>query len=238
MKPVLFLQNITLEGPSLIGSFLNKRNIPYQVNDLYAGDPVPERPEKYRAVVALGGPMNADDDDKHPYLAGEKKFLRACVDEGVPVLGICLGAQLLARALGARVYKNKTSEIGWLTVDLTEDGLRSPLMKGLDAPLPVFQWHGDTFDLPEGGKRLAGSPDCRNQAFSVGSTAFGLQFHLEVTCNDAADWAKAYLPDVNANDAKHAQRLIEQPEYEKADQTGLNAEKLMNNFLAVSPREL
>lgn len=233
MKPVLFLQNITLEGPGLIGTFLDKRNISYHVSDLYTGADVPTQPADYCAVVALGGPMNADDDDKYPYLTDEKKLLRECVDANIPVLGICLGAQLLARALGAQVYKNNASEIGWLDVNLTPAGHTSLLLKGLGSPLPVFQWHGDTFDIPAGGQHLAESAVCVNQAFSTGPTAFGLQFHLEVTCSNAANWANAYLPEINATDAPKAQRLIEQPQFDKEKEVAESANMLFDNFFGL-----
>ncbi|MDP8243912.1 MAG: type 1 glutamine amidotransferase [Candidatus Hinthialibacter antarcticus] len=233
MKPVLFLQNITLEGPGTIGSFFDERNISYTVRDLYAGSQVPAQPGGYCAVIVLGGPMNADDDDKYSYLTDEKRFLCACVDQSVPVLGICLGAQLLARALGARVFKNKTSEIGWMDVRLTEAGQASPLMKGLGSPLSVFQWHGDTSEVPEGGQHLAESAACINQAFRFGPTAYGLQFHLEVTCSEAAKWAEAYLPDINAADEPQARRLINQPQYDKEKEVAQSAEALLKNFYAL-----
>ncbi len=218
----------------MIGAFFDQRNIPYIINDLYAGDEVPNHPSDYRAVIVLGGPMNVDDDEKYPYLTAEKQFIKDCVDHKVPFLGICLGSQLLACALGADVYKNTQSEIGWLGVDFTEDGKNSALFKGLQSPLPVFHWHGDTFDIPEGAKHLASSGVCKNQAFSVGAKAFGLQFHLEVTCEEAANWARAYLPDCNENDAKDAQRLIDQPEPEKEKNVAMCGELLLTNFISLS----
>lgn len=130
-------------------------------------------------LIVLGGPMSVYQEAEHPWLKAEKSFLRECVAEGKAVLGICLGAQMLAEVLGGRVYRNAHKEIGWHAVKRT--AARHPLFDHMPDEFVSCQWHGDAFTLPEGAVRLAGSEACPNQAFAFGDTVIGLQFHLETT---------------------------------------------------------
>lgn len=141
------------------------------------------RLDSYDGMVILGGPMSADQVDRYPHLDTEVELIRAAIDKDIAVLGICLGAQLIARALGAQVRRNPVKEIGWYDVSLTEEGRSDPLLRGFGASEKLFQWHGDTFDLPPGAVHLAASAGCTNQAFRFGSKVYGLQFHLE--CDEA-----------------------------------------------------
>lgn len=137
-------------------------------------------------LVVLGGPIGVYDDAAYPVVTEELQLLQARLQAGRPTLGICLGAQLMAAALGARVYPGPAKEIGWSPLDLTDAGERHPLsaLRGI----PVLHWHGDTFDLPDGCDRLAATPLCRNQAFSRGPNVLGLQFHPEVLSARFEHW--------------------------------------------------
>jgi GMP synthase (glutamine-hydrolysing) len=134
----------------------------------------------YGGLVILGGPMNVDQVDRFPHLRTELRLIESALTAGLPVLGICLGAQLIARALGARVRPNREKEIGWFDVSLTAEGRRDRLLAPFAPTERVFQWHGDTFDIPRGAVRLVTAPGCTNQAFRYADNAYGLQFHLEV----------------------------------------------------------
>ena len=134
----------------------------------------------YRGLVVLGGPMSVNDTEHHPHLATEVELIGQALERGLPVLGICLGAQLIARALGAEVRPGPEKEIGWYDVSLTPEARADPLFAHFGPSEKIFQWHGDTFDLPEGAVRLASTPACPNQAFRFGENVYGLQFHLEV----------------------------------------------------------
>lgn len=134
-----------------------------------------------KALIVLGGAMGANDDSSYPFLTGLKELIRTVVAAGIPYLGVCLGGQLLAAALGAQVVSNRWEEIGNFTAFLTDEGGRDPLFTGIPPEFPAFQWHHDSFDIPEGGVLLASSPACPHQAFRVGTSAWGIQFHPEVT---------------------------------------------------------
>jgi GMP synthase-like glutamine amidotransferase len=149
-------------------------------------------------VVILGGPMNVYEEDNYPFLALEDAFIKMVLREKIPFLGICLGAQLLAKACGAKVTKSDYKEIGWFEVDLTPEGKQDGLFRGLPHTIPVFQWHEDTFAVPDGGILLGTSALCRNQAFRVGDSAYGLQFHTEVTPDMVKAWAEKEGPNVDA----------------------------------------
>lgn len=138
-------------------------------------------------LIVMGGPMGVYEQDRYPFLKRELSFIRKAMEADKPVLGICLGSQLIAHALGARVYPNAKKEIGWYRVHLTSEGKKDPLMKGANAPW-VFQWHGDTFDLPRGARRLASSTLCKNQAFRYGDNVYALQYHLEVDGPMIREW--------------------------------------------------
>jgi GMP synthase (glutamine-hydrolysing) len=138
--------------------------------------------------VVMGGPMNVDQVDRYPFLAAEVGWIREGVAQEIPMMGICLGAQLLAKSLGAKVFANPVKEIGWYEIELLPAAAGDPLFRGCPARQTVFQWHGDTFEMPSGAVHLARSTLCRHQAFRYGPSAFGLQFHAEMTEDMVDDW--------------------------------------------------
>jgi GMP synthase (glutamine-hydrolysing) len=136
----------------------------------------------------MGGPMNVEDYARYPFLLNELNLIENVLKEGKPVLGICLGAQLIAKALGGRVYPNQYKEVGWYPVSLTEEGMKDPLFAGVPSHFDVLHWHGDTFDLPDGAIHLARSQRCEVQAFRWGYSTYAIQFHLEVTPQMVREW--------------------------------------------------
>jgi GMP synthase (glutamine-hydrolysing) len=193
---VLVFRHVPFEGLGLIAPVLAARHIEVDYADLYkAGAAVPDI-TGYDALVFLGGPMSVNDD--LPYLATEMELIRHAMVRRQPVLGICLGAQLIARALGATVRRNSVREIGWFDLRFTAAGEADRLFHGLSAET-VFHWHGETFDLPPGAELLASSDLCRNQVFRIGETVYALQFHLEVTPEIIADWC---IQDENCGDVR------------------------------------
>ncbi len=175
---VHYLQHVPFEGPAGIADWAAARGHDLVGTHLFDGETLPRAADP-DALVVMGGPMGAYDADDYPFLRDERDLIRAVHDRGTPILGVCLGAQLLAAALGADVSPHDEREIGWFPVDATDAAADSPLAPLGDRYEPLH-WHGDTFDFPEGATLLATSEACRNQAFQVGD-ALGLQFHLEAT---------------------------------------------------------
>jgi GMP synthase (glutamine-hydrolysing) len=184
---VLVLQHIACEPPGVYENVLQERAAGITRVELDEGQPLPDR--SFDAIVVMGGPMSVNDEDEHPWLRDEKRLLAAAVTDGVPVWGACLGVQLLASALGATVRKGSEPEVGLLPVTLTEEGRADPVIGSLPPEVITLQWHGDTFDLPDGATLLASSPAYSNQAFRV-RNAYGVQFHLEVTPTMADEWSR------------------------------------------------
>jgi GMP synthase (glutamine-hydrolysing) len=184
---VLVLQHIVCEPPGVYEDVLAERGIELVRVEVDEGQPLPSW-RNVDAIVAMGGPMSVNDDDALPWLRDEKALIADAVRAGTPYWGVCLGVQLLASSLGARVYAGDAPEVGVLPVELTPEGLADPVFASLPPSFPTLQWHGDTFDLPEGAARLAGSPAYPNQAFRF-ERAYGVQFHLEVSPAMAREWA-------------------------------------------------
>lgn len=174
------IQHVDFEGPAHIGQWISAHSHTRSETHLYRGDQLPAAMDFQRLVV-MGGPMNIYEHERYPWLVEEKRFIGRAIEAGKTVIGICLGAQLIADVLGARVYPGPEKEIGWFPIRLTGEGVRSGLFAGLPERFTVFHWHGDTFTLPEGAMRLAESDACANQAFLYDDRVLGLQFHLEST---------------------------------------------------------
>jgi GMP synthase (glutamine-hydrolysing) len=172
------LQHDAAEGPGHIEPWARGRGHTLSATQLFNDEPLPS-PEDFDWLVVMGGPMNVYQTAEFPWLTREKRFIEAALHAKKTVVGMCLGAQLLADVLGARVRRNEHAEIGWFPVQLTPDGQRSTLLSSLPAEFTVLHWHGDTFELPRGATHLARSEACANQAFTYGPRALGLQFHLE-----------------------------------------------------------
>ena len=185
---VLVLQHIACEPPGVFEDVLRERGADLHRVELDEGDPLPAWRD-FDAIVAMGGPMSATDDEELPWLTAEKRVIAEAVGAGQPFWGVCLGVQLLAASLGGRVYPGPEPEVGLLPVTLTEDGRADRVFAEAPPDLVTLQWHGDTFDLPDGAVRLASSPAYENQAFRIGR-AYGVQFHLEVSSEMARQWAE------------------------------------------------
>jgi len=176
------LQHVPFEGLGSIEDWLSKKGTRVTFTQFFDSVRLPS-PAGLDLIIALGGPMSVNDEAQFPWLRDEKRFIADAIAGNKAVLGICLGAQLIASALGARVYPGAEKEIGWFPVSA---GAAAPDSFAFPARADVFHWHGETFDLPDGAVRLASSPACRNQAFQVGARVIGLQFHLETTPASAA----------------------------------------------------
>ena len=149
--------------------------------------------------------MNVYEEKKFPFLRGELTLIESCVKKNVKLLGLCLGGQLIARALGAKVTKNRVKEIGWFDIRLTDAGKSSPIFSGMPGTQKVFQWHGDTFDIPEGSLHLADSELCKNQAFLYDNRALALQFHLEIeSADDVKLWCRQYREELERENGGNA----------------------------------
>lgn len=154
--------------------------LPYEYLRTQEGESVPEKAKDLAGLVVLGGPMGVYETDRHPHLEEEIRLISDALERGVPVLGVCLGSQLLARALGAEVRPGRAKELGWGEVKATEEAFYDPLFGSLGESFTAFHWHGDVFELPEGAVLLASSGPTPAQAFRFGERAYGLLFHLEV----------------------------------------------------------
>lgn len=186
MSRVVVLQHAPAEGTGFLGVIFGRYRVAHRVVRVFGGDVVPASSAEAAGIVVLGGPMNVG--DGLPWIEAEQRLVRDALERKVPVLGICLGAQLIAAALGARVYDNSVPEIGWLPVRQTVDDEAHRWFGGLGASFDVFQWHGQTFDVPAAGRLVLAGDHCRNQAFVAG-TALAIQGHLEMTEAMVRDWA-------------------------------------------------
>jgi GMP synthase-like glutamine amidotransferase len=171
------LQHVAFEGPAKIGDWAKRAGHMIGVSRLDRNEPVPGI-HTADAFVIMGGPMGAMDDAQFPWMKAEKALIAEAIASGRKVLGVCLGAQLIAAALGAKVGRNREKEIGWFPIE--HDPSPTNPLRVLPPQATVFHWHGDTFELPRGAVRLAWSAGCENQAFAVGSHVVGLQFHVEI----------------------------------------------------------
>ncbi|HEY2013989.1 MAG TPA: type 1 glutamine amidotransferase [Bryobacteraceae bacterium] len=201
---VIAFRHVPFEGAGRLHTILEPRGIAIRYADLYRPDTEMPDVDGAAGLIFLGGPMSVNDD--LPYLKQEMALIRAAMERKQPVLGICLGSQLMAKALGERVYRNPVKEIGWYDIHLTEAAVGDPLFARVNPKETVFHWHGETFDLPAGSARLAWSEACRNQAVRFSTSAYGLQFHLEVTPEMIADWCRQ---DENCGDVRELSQPLD-----------------------------
>ncbi len=204
MIRILAFRHVPFEGAGLIAPALESQSVQIDYVDLYRDFSACPDPAAYSGLLFLGGPMSVNDD--LPYIHRERETIVTAVARRQPVLGICLGSQLIAQALGARVYRNAGKEIGWYPVHFAEAAAQDPLLRGVASHQEIFHWHGETFDLPPGAVHLAWSEACRNQAFRVGNLIYGFQFHLEVTPAMIADWC---TQDENCGDVRELQAPLD-----------------------------
>lgn len=229
---ILFIKNIPIEGPETLADFFRSKNRELKTIDLSLGEVLPRGLEGVEAVVVLGGPMNVYEEEKYPFLKDENRFIASVLERKIPFLGICLGAQLLAKAMGVKVTRNPVREIGFSEIQLTAEGKKDPLFAGVVERLNVFQWHEDTFGIPSSGRWLAKSSACRHQAFKAGGAAYGLQFHVEVTDQSIREWCGAYFQKGNATHAIMERQML--AAYAKLKENfHREAAKIYNNFLRI-----
>lgn len=185
---VLVLRHVPHEHLGTLAPALRGAGLRYKYLDVWKRKARFPPSSAFRALVVMGGPMGVYEQDRYPFLKKEIALIRRGIAAGKPVLGICLGAQLIAAALGARVHPSARKEIGWHPIELTAAGQKDPLFRGWPRRPGVFQWHGDTFTRPPGTVLLAASPLCRHQAFRYKKNVYGLQFHIEVDAAMVREW--------------------------------------------------
>ena len=220
---VLVLQHEWNDGPGYLGDALTQRGAALDVVRLDQQETIPDL-VPYDMLLIMGGEMNVYAEEEHPWLIDEALIIRQAVEADKAVLGVCLGGQLLAKALGAKVHVGAVHEIGLVPLTLTEQGQHDPFFAGL-AALETVEWHDDTFDIPDGAVRLASSAGCANQAFRYGRHAYGLQFHPEVSPEMLLSWFDGFSG--TPPDGETFQRAVRTKEETLRDQ----AEQLIANFL-------
>ena len=198
MANVVALRHVAFEDGGTIASLLTRRGSTIEYVDAGVDDLLAIEAAAPDLLIVLGGPIGVNDTDRYPFLADEIRFIEQRLVSGRPMLGICLGAQLIARAAGCRVYPGPEKEIGYGPVELTPDGMASPLAALETSQFNVLHWHGDTFDLPAGATRLASTEITQNQAFSLGTDVLALQFHIETEPSKFERWLIANAVEIAA----------------------------------------
>jgi GMP synthase-like glutamine amidotransferase len=229
---ILSLEHAPFEQPEYIGQWFNSKGHTVTPLKLYSRGASFPSLKDLNFLLIMGGPMNVDEQDKFPWLSEEKKFIKTAIDLGIPVLGICLGAQLIARALAAKVYKNQNKEIGWFPVRKTKEGKGSLILQNLPDEFTAFHWHGDTFDIPEGAIHLVESNGCKNQAFTYKNNVLALQFHPEVGQAGVKDFIKNNKSELQpAKYIQNAEDIINSNDnFERLRKTG---KTILDNFQTV-----
>ncbi|WEZ84948.1 type 1 glutamine amidotransferase [Rhizobium sp. 32-5/1] len=236
---VLVVENMAGSDLGLVGVALSEANIEIDLRQPFSGDSLPDGHDEHDAIVVLGGGQSALDDHTHPYLPDLAALMRSFGDADKSVLGICLGSQLLARGYGASNILGAAREFGWHEVRLTDEATNDPMLGGISAIFPIFEWHSDTFTLPDGAAHLATNGTTSHQAFRMGRAAYGTQFHFEASTAVVEDWNQNFATVIDGIDptwlarypdhaAKHA---------ETADAAGLAIARAWVRTIEPSARE-
>ncbi len=187
MQPILIFRHAPHEGPGYLADYLDRRGLPHRLICVDQGDPVPTSLDGIPGLVFMGGPMSVN--DPLSWIPEALNLIRQAVATDLPVLGHCLGGQLISKALGGVISKNPVKEIGWLPVQAVDNPAARDWLNGLPHEFEVYHWHGETFSIPPGATRILGSRDCANQAFVLGKT-LGFQCHIEMTADMVREWAR------------------------------------------------
>jgi len=193
MQEILIFRHAPHEGPGYLADFLGRHRRPWRLIRIDRNDPIPSSIDGVSGLVFMGGPMSVN--DPLPWIPPVLKLIREAVSADVPVLGHCLGGQLISKALGGAITKNPVKEIGWLPVSRVDSPAAKPWLDGLPAEFEVFHWHGETFSIPPGATRILTSSDCANQAFVIGKT-LAFQCHIEMTGEMVREWARLGADDL------------------------------------------
>lgn len=195
MAKALIIQNETIVPPGTLLESLSFLKWNWEIVLMEENIEIPS-PFQYDCLVLLGGTMNVDDTTGYPHLDGLRTVTAEALEKGFPVIGLCLGAQMMARAAGAEVRRNSCGETGWCQVTISDVGLKDPVLAGVPNPFEVFQWHDDSFEIPRGAAHLGSSPQCAGQIMRLGKNSYGFQCHIEVTDDIVTDWIKRYYREV------------------------------------------
>ncbi len=229
MKPIAIIRHVPYEGPGYLEQFLQARNIPWQLIAVDGGDAIPDDCRQYAAVVMMGGPMSVNDD--LPWIAPELALIRQADALGIPLLGHCLGGQLISKALGGDVLANAVEEIGWHEIDCLPGS--EEWTRGLPKRFEAFHWHGERFTLPEGAQAMFANDHCPLQGFFRGNTV-AMQCHIEMTSSLIDDWLTVHRDHLAANHSTTVQSATEILDDldERLDRLQRTADQLYERWLA------
>ena len=232
MTEILIFKHVPFEGPGTLIEPLKALGIKYREVNLYEGG-APKNLEGCGGLIIMGGPMNVYEEDEFPFLKDEDRLIKEALAMRLPMIGVCLGAQLMAKAAGAKVTKGVKKEIGWYPLRLTEEAKADLTFNALPKDMEVFQWHGDTFDIPKGAVRLASSDLFPNQAFRVGDNAYALQFHIEVTSDIIKSWIDINEEELEGvNDYIDSKKILPETK-EKIDALGRLAKNVYDQLFKI-----
>jgi len=233
MPRILVFQHVAVEPLGTLDALIRARGHRIRFHNFERDPDAEVDVDRYRGLIVLGGPMNVEDQDRRPHLKTELKAIERALEQGKPVLGICLGAQLLAHVLGAPVQRHAQAEMGWYDVRMSADGRSDPVLGAAGEQLPVFQWHSYSYELPNGATHLARTETCEQQAFRFGSNAYGFQFHLEADAPVIERWLSlpSFRAELAAAGLATDEQTIRTETARLVAATRATADSVFNNFL-------
>jgi len=233
MPRLLVFQHVAVEPLGTLDALIRARGHRIRFHNFERHPHAEPQVDRYRGLIVLGGPMNVEDQDRRPHLKTELRAIERALEQGKPVLGICLGAQLLAHVLGAPVQRHSQAEMGWYDVHMSTEGRRDPVLGAAGERLPVFQWHSYSYDLPSGATHLARTETCEQQAFRFGSNAYGFQFHLEADVDVIERWLAlpAFRAELAAARLPTDEQAIRAETEKLVAATRSSADAVFNKFL-------